>query len=72
MHLNMNKTKCTSMLITTAQKRSRLVKKEIDLILNGNKIENVCKQKLLGVHIDQHLAGMTKWTMYIKWSIPNL
>ena len=54
MHLNMNKTKC--MLITTAQKRSRLEKKEIDLVLNGNKIENVCKQKLLGVHIDRHLS----------------
>ena len=50
----MNKTK--SMLITTAQKRSRLEKKEIDLVLNGKKIENVCKQKLLGVHIDQHLS----------------
>ena len=53
MHLNINKTKC--MLLTTAQRLSRMDKKEIDLNINGEKIDNVINHKLLGINIDHYL-----------------
>ena len=53
MHLNIHKTKC--MLLTTAQRLSRMDKKEIDLYINGEKLDNVINHKLLGINIDHYL-----------------
>ena len=43
------------MLLTTAQRLSRMDKKEIDLHINGEKIDNVINHKLLGINIDHYL-----------------
>ena len=41
------------MLMGTSKKISKLHNKELDIVVNGNQLNNV--EKLLGVHIDKHL-----------------
>jgi hypothetical protein len=53
-----NSTKTKSMLITTWQKRNSLPadSQSLSLYLNGEPLENVSREKLLGVHINHNLA----------------
>ena len=54
MKINENKTKC--MLMGTSKKISKLHNKELNIVVNGNQLNNVENEKLLGVHIDNNLA----------------
>ena len=57
---NSGKTKC--MLVTTSQKRTRLVKKDLDVFLDNTRLDNVDSEKLLGVIIQNDLS----WTNLFK------
>ena len=54
MKINESKTKC--MLMGTNKKISKLHSKELNIVVNGNQLNNVESEKLLGVHIDNNLA----------------
>jgi hypothetical protein len=51
-----NPTKTKAMLLTTRQKRAKLGRKSLDVDIDGNPIQMVEVEKLLGIHIDQHLT----------------
>ena len=56
MKINENKTQC--MLMGKSKKISKLYNKELNIVnvVNGNQLNNVESDKLLGVHIDNNLA----------------
>lgn len=51
---NTDKTK--SMLITTQQRQARLPRSDLNVVFNDVTLENVEKEKLLGVTVDKHLT----------------
>ena len=54
MIINENKSKC--MLIGTTQRLTKLKSHTLSINVNGNDLENVDNEKLLGVHLDPHLS----------------
>ena len=53
MILNASKTK--TMLVTGKRLASKLTNVKLNIQVNGDKVEEVCVQKLLGLHIDKEL-----------------
>ena len=51
--LNASKTK--TMLVTGKRSASKLTNVKLNIQINGDKVEEVCLQKLLGLHIDKEL-----------------
>ena len=66
MHLNAFKTKC--MLMGTKQKLSRISKKDLNLFINDNEIENVSSHKVLGIMIDSSLT----WNEQIDYIVKKI
>ncbi|MEW8546816.1 MAG: reverse transcriptase family protein [Candidatus Thiodiazotropha sp.] len=60
MSLNSSKTKV--MLVTSTQKRQRLVSNSLDLKFNNDPLNNISNDKILGVFVDNNLA----WTDHTK------
>ena len=50
MKINENKSKC--MIIGTSQRLSKLQSHALSINVNGNELDDVDTEKLLGVHID--------------------
>ncbi len=51
-----NSTKTKAMLMTTQQKETHLTSTHLEIFCNGNALENVESEKLLGVIVDRHLT----------------
>ena len=54
-----NSTKTKTKLMTTVQKDTHLTIKHFNVSFNGNPLENVVSEKLLGVIVDVYLTNYT-------------